>query len=159
MSRNSTANASQRARRRRNVRMDYYPQPAALAVFQRKKAEYRPNSVAGTNSAVLDVIVREWAELKGWATTPETGTGISPRHNAHARMTSVGPPSGLFRADPKPCPAACGAKTRAGHPCRGRALEGTGRCKWHGGKSTGPKTAEGRARALANLKQYRARPE
>ena len=30
-----------------------------------------------------------------------------------------------------------------------------GRCKLHGGMSTGPKTAEGKARALANLKQNR----
>jgi hypothetical protein len=28
-----------------------------------------------------------------------------------------------------------------------------GRCRFHGGLSTGPKTAEGRARALLNLKR------
>ncbi len=56
----------------------------------------------------------------------------------------------------------CGAKTRKGTPCRAPAVWDkkrnrtiNGRCRMHGGKSTGPKTPEGRARALANLKQYR----
>jgi len=39
----------------------------------------------------------------------------------------------------------CGAKNRQGKPCRAMAMR-NGRCKFHGGKSTGPKTAEGRAR-------------
>ena len=48
----------------------------------------------------------------------------------------------------------CGAKTRqdGGRPCRNTRLFPNGRCKSHGGLSTGPKTAEGKARALANLK-------
>ena len=47
----------------------------------------------------------------------------------------------------------CGAKRkRDGTPCAAKPLA-DGRCKLHGGKSTGPKTAEGRVRALANLKQ------
>ena len=33
----------------------------------------------------------------------------------------------------------CGAKTRAGTPCKRRDLHGSGRCKFHGGLSTGPK--------------------
>ena len=36
----------------------------------------------------------------------------------------------------------CGAKTRAGHPC-GRYAMPNGRCRMHGGLSTGPKTPEG----------------
>ena len=51
----------------------------------------------------------------------------------------------------------CGAKTRAGHPCRRKALP-NGRCRNHGGLSTGPKTLDGRRRALANLRQFRSRP-
>jgi hypothetical protein len=49
----------------------------------------------------------------------------------------------------------CGAKTRSGKPCRGKSLPGKRRCKWHGGCSTGPKSAEGKAKALANLRQNR----
>ncbi len=48
----------------------------------------------------------------------------------------------------------CGAKTRRGTPCQRKALQNR-RCRNHGGMSTGPKTLEGRLRALANLKQFR----
>ena len=36
----------------------------------------------------------------------------------------------------------CGAKTRKGTPCRSAAMK-NGRCRMHGGMSTGAKTAEG----------------
>lgn len=37
----------------------------------------------------------------------------------------------------------CGAKTRKGTPCRRKSEPGKRRCKFHGGRSTGPKTPEG----------------
>jgi hypothetical protein len=40
----------------------------------------------------------------------------------------------------------CGAKTRAGGYCQGRAEPAKARCRFHGGNSTGPKTPAGRAR-------------
>lgn len=40
----------------------------------------------------------------------------------------------------------CQARTRKGHPCKMQSEAGRRRCKFHGGLSTGPKTAEGRAR-------------
>lgn len=40
----------------------------------------------------------------------------------------------------------CGATTRKGRPCRLKSEPNKRRCKFHGGKSTGPKTPEGRAR-------------
>lgn len=43
--------------------------------------------------------------------------------------------------------ALCGAKSkRTGQPCRQPAMK-NGRCRLHGGKSTGPKTPEGLAHA------------
>jgi len=39
----------------------------------------------------------------------------------------------------------CGAQTRIGMPCQSPAM-GNGRCRMHGGTSTGPKTAAGLAR-------------
>ena len=48
----------------------------------------------------------------------------------------------------------CGAKARQNknQPCRQPAMK-NGRCRLHGGKSTGPKTLEGKKRAAeANLK-------
>ncbi len=50
---------------------------------------------------------------------------------------------------------ACGARTRKGNPCRAMAINGKGRCKFHGGMSTGPKTVAGRARiAEAQRKRW-----
>lgn len=45
----------------------------------------------------------------------------------------------------------CGARTRAGQPCRRTDLAENGRCHFHGGASTGPKTEAGKERARANL--------
>jgi hypothetical protein len=56
----------------------------------------------------------------------------------------------------------CGAKTRAGGRCRATPVwdkkhdrPRNGRCRMHGGLSTGPKTPEGKAKALSKLKQNR----
>jgi len=52
-----------------------------------------------------------------------------------------GNPSGDYMTAPR-----CGAKTRAGGcACRQPAMR-NGRCRFHGGKSTGARTADGRAR-------------
>src|SRR3954466_1055051 len=42
----------------------------------------------------------------------------------------------------------CGARTRAGTPCRAAAMP-AGRCRIHGGASTGPRTAAGLERMRA----------
>ncbi len=42
----------------------------------------------------------------------------------------------------------CGARTRSGRLCRSPAMH-NGRCRMHGGASTGPRTAEGLARIAA----------
>ena len=46
----------------------------------------------------------------------------------------------------------CGAKTRSGAPCKLTTLYGGARCKFHGGLSTGPTTAAGKAQARENGK-------
>lgn len=45
---------------------------------------------------------------------------------------------------------ACGAKTRKGTPCKVKNIYANGRCKLHGGLSTGPKTLEGKRRSADN---------
>lgn len=47
--------------------------------------------------------------------------------------------------DPNSAPR-CGAKTRRGQECRAPAMR-NGRCRMHGGASTGPRTEEGLARS------------
>ena len=62
-------------------------------------------------------------------------------------MTSVGPEWQRIR---------CGARTRRGTACQKPPLRGKKRCRLHGGLSTGPRTAEGRARiAAAHFKHGR----
>ena len=54
-----------------------------------------------------------------------------------------GNPPGRFSDAPR-----CGAKARrTGLPCRAPACRGKARCRLHGGKSTGPKTAAGLERS------------
>ncbi|MGY1408362.1 HGGxSTG domain-containing protein [Luteimonas sp. A611] len=51
----------------------------------------------------------------------------------------------------------CGAKRhRDGKPCRAMSEPGKKRCRFHGGKSTGPRTPEGKAKCAANLPSRRA---
>ena len=67
---------------------------------------------------------------------PSTTT-LPPERRGRLRN---GATPGDFLAAPR-----CGARTRAGCCCRQPAM-GNGRCRLHGGLSTGPRTAEGRAR-------------
>ena len=43
----------------------------------------------------------------------------------------------------------CGTKTPKGTPCQNPVITNRNRCRMHGGKSTGPRTPEGKARAAA----------
>ena len=65
---------------------------------------------------------------------------------------------------PKRLRPKCGAKTRTGRPCIALAVWDkendcpvNGRCRFHGGLSTGPKTVEGLRRVTANLPQYQGK--
>ncbi|NEX19760.1 hypothetical protein G3480_05430 [Thiorhodococcus mannitoliphagus] len=55
----------------------------------------------------------------------------------------------------KPGKPICGARTRRGTRCQCKPVRG-GRCKLHGGASTGPTTTEGKAQSTENLKRARA---
>lgn len=44
----------------------------------------------------------------------------------------------------------CGARTRAGTPCKMKGIYSNTRCKLHGGLSTGAKTKEGKAKVAMN---------
>lgn len=234
--------ALQRKRRARMVRIDYMPGPEALAAIEAKRATLPEWGGLSTNSATIDAIVTEWAELTG-INSGEVDPAMSPANlpelpgtYAQARMSpdaersaraqesgglpgviaqiagphasayeSGGLPgittgiagvragandSGQFPAlqkdgrrelagSPKKGGGAsmpawmadwqaqearrqatrrvtCGAKRhRDGQPCQAKSEPGKRRCRFHGGRSTGPRTPEGKARALANLRQYR----
>jgi hypothetical protein len=63
-----------------------------------------------------------------------------------------------FERSPTAYRQTCGAYARStGKPCQAPP-RANGRCKLHGGKSTGPRTPEGKARiAEANRRRYRIR--
>lgn len=171
----------QRERRAKMRRIDYMPGRQALAVFVARQAQERPRSIEATNSAVLDAILVEWAELTGvkysqvgqpkaTAPTPELTD-----HFARARLTSAPLPelmlpsracahaydsgrAGNQKITARPYQLAnkCGAtRHRDGQPCQAKPEPGKLRCRFHGGRSTGPRTDEGKAKALSNLKQYK----
>jgi hypothetical protein len=81
-----------------------------------------------------------------------------------ARRAHAGANTSRPRNTPKSLRPQCGAKTRAGGRCRAKPVwdkennrPRNGRCRMHGGLSTGPKTPEGKAKALSKLKQNRGR--
>lgn len=174
----------QRKRRARMVRIDYMPSREALAALDAKRATVRAGSVDATNSAVIDAIVAEWAELTGTKNhevAPPKSPAESPEFAtkyAQARMTSdaersaraqesgvsasiahayeTGWQSAYLARAKSTARVVCGAKRhRDGQPCEAKSEPGKRRCRFHGGRSTGPKTPEGKARALANLRQIR----
>jgi hypothetical protein len=69
-----------------------------------------------------------------------SATSLPPGRRGRLRN---GATPGDFLAAPR-----CGAHTRSGECCRQPAMK-NGRCRMHGGLSTGPRTAEGRARCAA----------
>ncbi|CAD0357437.1 HGGxSTG domain-containing protein [Xanthomonas hortorum pv. vitians] len=211
----------QRERRASIRRIDYTPSRDALAAFEARQTQERPGSIAATNSAVLDAIVTEWAELTGIkkqeVEAPKTPKGppefmhqyartrMSPaavrfgpgpvEDSGNAKRLAVGDRSaraqdfdrqtginghiagarvGAYESGhtarsrhglasrhasaPESRHAArapCGARRhRDGQPCQAKSEPGKRRCRFHGGRSTGPTSEAGKARALANLRQY-----
>ena len=46
----------------------------------------------------------------------------------------------------------CGARKKTGERCRSKELHRAGKCRFHGGLSTGPRTPEGKQRAIAAMR-------
>ena len=160
----------QRERRARNQRIDYYVSEAALAIINARTT----NSVGGDHSSVINRLVLAGAKRRA--------SGING-HIARARARVMGSgsegsdaearyrfpeddPSFVVRTrrasskaersrKPPPGLAECGARTRKGTPCKCQPERGRRRCRQHGGMSTGPRSVDGKARARANLRQFR----
>jgi len=69
---------------------------------------------------------------------------IYPMHQRRAAPATQNYP--CLEIGAEPVSPSCGAKTRSGAPCRNLPMK-NGRCRMHGGASTGPKTAAGLAKA------------
>lgn len=153
----------QRKRRERMVRIDYMPDRTAVAILQARRMQLRPGSPSATNSALLDAIVTEWAQLTGikYGEEPKAPTsGRRPEFSdTFARANDSGfchPTKGQAKATGSMVRVTCGARRRRdGLPCQALSVPGKRRCKWHGGCATGPRTDEGRTRSLLNLRQFK----
>jgi hypothetical protein len=105
-----------------------------------------------THRAVAYWEARPSLDLRGWAvnrmaealgvTLPAAPRGefLDPL-NARGGLLQRAPGCGHARRR-----VPCGARTRKGTPCRAKSEPGKRRCRFHGGKSTGPRTPEGKAR-------------
>jgi hypothetical protein len=96
--------------------------------------------------------------IEGWAASEKAARRIA------ARLLPQPRPAELPAVIPLPAPARykldrprCGAKTRKGTPCQAAGIGRGGRCKFHGGMSTGPRTSEGRARTRDGYFRWLAR--
>lgn len=172
----------QRQRRARMTRIDYMPGKDALAIIETKRGPWYP---LNTNSGIIDAIVIEWAELTGIKykevaklKSSTNGPELDGQY-AQARMTScsrsstraqdsdassgisrhfAGAQARAYESGQATRRVTCGAKRhRDGLPCQAKSEPGKRRCRFHGGRSTGPRTPEGKARASANLMQFRTR--
>lgn len=149
-------NKGQRQRRATLKRIDYMPSKQAEAIINGKRGRYYPMNIV---SGVIDAIVTEWASDRNLIEPNrkpyESGKRPELSYPIRAHANDFGD---LLRTKLAALNAnrrvICGAKTRSGKPCRAKSLPSKNRCKWHGGCSTGPKTSEGKAKSLANLKQY-----
>lgn len=104
--------------------------------------------------------LNDWIRY-GWMTCPATEdrpifqTTCENNACAAGAMCQRRAALGLFGdGSPKPRKARplCGAKARTGNPCQMRVEPGKAKCRLHGGLSTGPKTAEGKASIAAATK-------
>jgi hypothetical protein len=86
--------AMQRKRRARMVRVDYMPSKVARDAIEAMRERTRPGTPSATNSAVIDAIVGEWAELTGlnYTQLEKPMTSATPpgnaEHSARMRITS-----------------------------------------------------------------------
>ena len=103
------------------------PKPAAPLVTTRLASRWTTSSASSRN----------WWGGRGYDRKSEAEPHASRWQPAAARG-----PGG----DPRTAPR-CGARTRASLPCKGPAMP-NGRCRMHGGTSTGPRTPEGLQRIV-----------
>jgi len=111
----------------------------------RKVAGYYYTGPAGTYGFSNDDTPANDSPATDPATPAAAEHGVDRTNLRRGRLKN-GNPSGDYMSAPR-----CGANTRAGGCCRQPAMASPrgcgGRCRLHGGKSTGPRTAAGLARS------------
>ena len=113
---------------------DQYAQARMSPIAERSARAQESGGVTGINPRIAGVCAGAY----------ESGTAaklaaLEARQAARAETRRV------------PCHA---KRHRDGKPCQALSEPGKRRCRFHGGRSTGPRTPEGRERALKNLRQF-----
>lgn len=156
-------NRLQRERRAGLVRIDYEPSAQAIAAIEAMRGDTYP---LNTHTGIINTILEAWIEqatgtkyrrLQTPPTSERVVFNVIPVR-ARARANNFGKkekPAWLIARESR-LRVLCGARRRRDEkPCQALSVPGKKRCKWHGGKSTGPRTTKGKMIALANLKQFR----
>lgn len=97
----------------------------------------RTGTVAAYEALAMMWKVDHYAQARACASSAETSSSVQARLAEAMEREAQ-------RAAQRRIP--CRAKTRKGTPCQMKSEPGRARCKFHGGKSTGAKTPEGRDR-------------
>ena len=160
--------ALQRQRRQGVKRIDYQPSTHVLTLIT---LELRPY-VGGDYSSVIDRLILKAAGVA--PELPHTSRRCVPAIELGAATDKAesGRPVRTGASDFEDLPTwapghlarcatrdankrvPCGGRRRSdGQPCEALSVPGKRRCKWHGGYSTGPRTAEGKAKVTANLRK------
>lgn len=156
-------NRLQRERRAGLVRIDYEPSDQAIAAIEAMRGDSYP---LNTHTGIINTILEAWIEqatgtkyrrLQTPPTSERVVFNVIPVR-ARARANNFGKkkkPKWLIARESRQRVICAAQRRRDGKPCQAKSEPGKRRCKWHGGRSTGPKTPDGRQRALANLRQFR----
>lgn len=100
----------------------------------------------------LPTMPNQYARAGGWSVTPRPNLGEWAEAKLATDLAALAEREAARAARRR---VRCKAQTRKEKPCRNMSEPGKRRCKFHGGRSTGPKTAEGRERiAEAQRKRW-----
>jgi len=122
---------------------------AAMVRRDPLQREREGHEAAAGSDGGLSLRSREMVGLNPTMTVRRKAAAVptEPQDPVHRERVHGPLRNGNPRGNPNLAPR-CGAKTRLGCPCKSPAMA-NGRCRMHGGASTGPKTAEGKARIAA----------
>ena len=125
-----------------------------IRMSKRAKLSFENRSPKSKTSSLMPSLTSGPAR---YCSRQKTSGGLE-HHLEHHRRHGIGglraaqpalPPALALPTAADPAPAWCSAKTRRGTSCRRKGTGRGGRCRLHGGKSTGPKTQEGLDRIAA----------
>lgn len=117
----------------------------AVGYWEAKATLPRRSSALGRMCRALGLpdLPYQYAHARGWGLSPFTALDAWTVQRLAAELARIATREAARKARRR---VMCGAKTRKDVPCRNLSEPGRQRCKFHGGKSTGPRTVEGRAR-------------